>query len=164
MTAADAGRDLRAHVRAVVLGRLERLGREELRREALSEFFTVTLGADPGTAGRTAALVPPLLDELHARWVDMFVERLFETVPGEQLGLLCEGGEQNDAALCLVYVMFLESERMERQRERDLLEYAARMGGADDTGDLAASYIRARMARLGAALKAPAGGNGNGQG
>jgi hypothetical protein len=147
----------RAHVRAVVLGRLERLGREELRREALSEFFTVTLGADPGTARRTAALVPPLMDELHARWVDLFAERLLETVPGEQLDVLCAGGAENDATLCLVYVMFLESARMEERRERDLLEYAARMSGADDAGDLAASYIRARMARLGAALKAPDG-------
>lgn len=146
---------LRAHVRAVVLGRLERLGREELRREAVSEFLGVTLGADPDTARRTAALVPPLMDELYARWVDMFVERFFETVPPDQIGLLCDGSEHNDATLCLVYVMFLESARMERQMDQDLRDYAARMSGADDTGDLAASYIRARMTRLGAALKGP---------
>lgn len=150
MSLSDAS--LREHVRGVVL---ERLAQESGRRaEALGEFFSVTMGeADARAVDRLSGLVPPILPELYEKWVGMFVERFFETVPADQVGLLCDGSEENNAALILVYLMFLESERMEAQIDADLREYGLRMAGADDDGDLAAAYIRAKMAQLGKSLK-----------
>lgn len=157
MSAADAA--LREHVRSVVMERLE--GGEGRREEAVSEFLTVTMAVDQHTARRTAELVPPLLAELYDKWVGQFVERFFETVPAEQIELLCDGSEANNAALCLVYVMFLESARMEEQIPRDLAEYGMRMTGAGDTGDLAASYIRAKLDQLGRLVRPGGGGKDN---
>lgn len=150
---------LREHVRAVVMERLE--GGDGRREEAVSEFLTVTMGVDQDTASRTAELVPPLMAELYDKWVGQFVERFFETVPAEQIELLCDGSEENNAALCLVYVMFLESARMEEQIPKDLSEYGMKMTGAGDTGDLAASYIRAKLDQLGRLVKPGGSGNGN---
>ncbi|WP_461211155.1 hypothetical protein [Desulfocurvus sp. DL9XJH121] len=143
---------MREHVRGVIL---ERLDREAGRRaEALTEFFAVTMAdADPRAVDRLAELVPPVLPELYEKWVAMFLERFFETVPMDQLEHLCDGSEGNNAALILVYLMFLESERMEAQIDKDLREYGHKMTGADDAGDLAAAYIRARMAKLGKDLR-----------
>lgn len=143
---------LREHVRTVVLDRLDQ--ESDRRKEALTEFFGVTMGgADNVAMDRLAELVPPVLPKLYEKWVEMFVERFFETVPGDQVEHLCDGSEANNAAILLVYLMFLESERMEEQIDKDLREYGLTMTGADDTGDLAADYIRAKMAQLGKTLK-----------
>jgi len=143
---------LREHVRSVVLERLDQ--EADRRQEALSEFFGVTMGGEDSVPlEKLAELVPPILPKLYEKWVAMFVERFFETVPCEQIELLCDGTEQNNAAILLVYLMFLESKRMEEQIDKDLREYGFEMSGADDTGDLAASYIRAKMAQLGKRLK-----------
>jgi len=149
MSLSDAG--LREHVRGVILERLDQS--EDRRRDAVSEFMGVTMGVGSDISDRAAQLVPPLMDELYEKWVGLFVERFFETVPFEQIELLCNGTKENNAALCLVYVMFLESERMENQIDEDLRAYGTKMSGADDTGDLAASYIRAKMAQMGRTLK-----------
>lgn len=143
---------MREHVRTVVLERLDQQG--DRRKEALTEFFGVTMsGADSAATDRLAELVPPLLPKLYEKWVGMFVDRFFETVPADQVEHLCDGTEANNAAILLVYLMFLESERMEEQIDQDLREYGLTMTGSGDTGDLAADYIRAKMAQLGKTLK-----------
>lgn len=142
---------LREHVRSVVMERLDQ--GDDRREEAIREFLNVTMAADPAATARAAQLVPKLMGELYEKWVGMFVERFFETVPGDQVELLCDGTDENNAAICLVYIMFLESERMEKQIDDDLKAYGLEMTGADDTGDLAASYIRAKMAQMGKKLK-----------
>ncbi len=147
---------LREHVRSVVLERLDQ--GDDRRAEAVAEFLGVTMNVDPEAAGRAAELVPPLMAELYEKWVGMFVERFFETVPAEQVAQLCDGSQENNAALCLVYVMFLESARMERQIVEDLAAYGREMSGSGDSGDLAASYIRAKLAQLGRDVK-PGGDN-----
>lgn len=142
---------MREHVRSVVLERLDQDA--DRRKEALSEFFAVTMGqVSSATTETVADLVPPILPKLYDKWVGMFVERFFEMVPVEQIELLCDGSEENNAAILLVYIMFLESERMEEQIDKDLKEYGLKMTGADDTGDLAADYIRAKMTQLGKEL------------
>lgn len=142
----------REHVRSVILERLDQ--EAERRTEALSEFFSVTMGeADSRAIDRLSELVPPILPELYEKWVGMFLDRFFETVPAEQMELLCDGSDDNNAAIILVYLMFLESERMEAQIDKDLREYGLKMTGADETGDLAAEYIRAKMTQLGKTLK-----------
>lgn len=142
----------REHVRSVIMERLDQ--EAERRAEALAEFFSVTMGeADARAVDRLSELVPPILPELYEKWVGMFLERFFETVPADQMAHLCDGSDDNNAAIILVYLMFLESERMEAQIDQDLREYGLKMTGADDTGDLAANYIRAKMAQLGKTLK-----------
>lgn len=143
--------ELREHVRGAVTRRID--SDEDRRKEAVYEFLAVTMSADHATMERAAELVPPVMTDLYAKWVEMFLDRFFETVPQEQIELLCDGTPENDAALALVYIMFLESERMEEQIDKDLREYGLEMTGAEDMGDLAADYIRAKMAQLGKEIK-----------
>ncbi|MFO7597161.1 MAG: hypothetical protein R6W92_12575 [Desulfocurvibacter africanus] len=144
---ADADR-LRKHIVEVIL---EHVSRDEARRrEALSEFFGVTLPAvDDAQTQRLAELVPPLLPVLYEKWANMFASRLFETVPEEQIEDLCRSGEKNRATLLLVYIMFMESERMEKQVAQDLRAHGLQL--APEAGqDAVASYLRARLSSLAA--------------
>ncbi|WP_027367082.1 hypothetical protein [Desulfocurvibacter africanus] len=144
---ADADR-LRKHIIEVIL---EHVSRDEARRrEALSEFFGVTLPAvDDAQTQRLAELVPPLLPVLYEKWANMFADRLFETVPEEQIEDLCRSGEKNRATLLLVYIMFMESERMEKQVAQDLRAHGLQL--APEAGqDAVASYLRARLSSLAA--------------
>ncbi len=144
---ADAAR-LRKHIVEVIM---EHVSRDEARRrEALSEFFGVTLpAADDAQTQRLAELVPPLLPGLYEKWANMFVDRLFDTVPEEQIEDLCRSGEKNRATLLLVYIMFMESERMEKQVAQDLRSHGLQQ--APEAGqDAVASYLRARLSSLAA--------------
>ncbi len=139
---------LRKHIIDTIL---EHVSRDEARRrEALSEFFGVTLPAvDDAQTQRLAELVPPLLPELYEKWAGMFVERLFETVPEEQIEDLCRPGEKSRATLLLVYIMFMESERMEKQVAQDLRERGITAGVQDEASqDAMANYLRARLSSL----------------
>ena len=141
-------RMLREHLTGVLLEKTEAQGAAE-RTEAVKEFLAVTMTAsDDRAAERVAEFVPPLLPELYRKWIGMFVDRLFETVPREALNALCDGADESNAAIVLAYVMFLESERMEKQIDADMKILAA---GADENGEmeeLAAGYIRTHMLRL----------------
>ena len=147
---------LRAHITTVLLARVDQ---DEARRvEALRDYLAVTqVAVDLSAADTLAMMVPPLMPALYRRWIGMFAERLFETTTEEQLAILCDGSAENDAALALVFVMFLESERMERQMSEDLCAFGVGQGegakGEEDPqqaqlADLAASYLRARVAKL----------------
>ncbi|MFP4317179.1 MAG: hypothetical protein ACLFQR_13235 [Desulfovibrionales bacterium] len=126
----------------------------ERRAEALREFFSVSMPALSETeAERIAEMVPPLLPELYAKWITMFLDRLLETVPREQLEELCEDTRKNQATIGLVFIMFMESARMEEQIPKDLHEYGLRQTGAGDMGDAVAGFIRSKMSRMGELLK-----------
>ena len=130
---------LREKTRAALLARTART--DAGRAEALAAFVGLArpdLG--PDAAGIIAETAPRLLPELTAKWIGMFVDRLFETVPIEQIAMLCDGSEDNEAALALAYVMFLESERMEKQMAEDLAAYDLPPG--EDGCDLAAAVCR----------------------
>lgn len=138
---------MRAHIFLVILDRFS--GSAERRQEALIEYFLVTMpNISEDAARRLAELIPDLMPELYSKWIGQFAERLFETVPDEQLQHLCDGSVENNAALGLVFLMFMESERMEKETEDDLREYARRHSGADDMGDLVAEYLRGKVAAL----------------
>jgi len=138
---------MRAHIFLVILDRFS--GSAERRQEALTEYFLVTMpNISEDAARRLAELIPDLMPELYSKWIGQFAERLFETVPDEQLQHLCDGSVENNAALGLVFLMFMESERMEKETEDDLREYARRHSGADDMGDLVAEYLRGKVAAL----------------
>lgn len=136
-----------AHIMKVVLDRIQDQN-DDKRKEALSEFMAVTRVTTDGAEEQLASLVPPIMNELYEKWVRMFADRLIETVPMDSLGLLCDGTDDSNAALVLAYIMFLESERMEKQVDEDLGKYGMDLTGSDEMGDLASSYIRARMQQL----------------
>jgi len=100
------------------------------RQDDIRELLGATRpDLSPDAAACVAETVPALLPELHRKWIGMFVETLFATASLEQVVLLCDGTEENNAALALAYVMFLESERMEKQMAEDL-EHVESLGGA----------------------------------
>lgn len=143
----DEALRMHAHIRAVVLARFCR--DDASRAEALSDYLAVScpsVGAE--SAKQLAALVPPVLPKLYAGWAAMFADRLLETVPIEQIRYLCDGSRENETSLLLAFLMYLESETMERRMAEDLATYGLERTHEDDGGSLVADYIRARMARF----------------
>ena len=117
MTDADA---LGHKAREILLARVART-EDAGRAEALTAFVGLArpdLG--PEAAAIVAETAPRLLPKLTEKWVGLFVDRLLETVPHVQIAELCDGTAENEAALALAYVMFLESARMEKQIAEDL--------------------------------------------
>lgn len=145
MPRSDAEIRARAH-RAV----MRRLAADEAgRAHALREYVAVSMpNVAEDEAARLADLVPPLLGELYARWTDLFVDRLLETVPRETLDLLCSGRQEDEAALSLAFIMFLESARMEAVVQEDLERYGRERSGDADAGAVAAAFLRSRLAEL----------------
>ncbi|WP_051261681.1 hypothetical protein [Desulfovibrio inopinatus] len=94
---------------------------EERRQEALKEYFGVMLpDVSTSVIDEVCQNIPPLLPKLYGKWIEMFADRLFETVPLNQIEVLCDRTSDNTAALVLSFIMFLESERMEKQIPEDL--------------------------------------------
>lgn len=139
-------KQIRTHIFNVIICKVEEQD-ETKRQEALSEFMAIT-----GTAGnagdKVASLIPPIMHDLYEKWITMFIDRLLETVPAQNIELLCDGTDDNNGALVLAYVMFLESARMEKQIDEDLREHGLAASGNNDLGDLAANYIRTQMAKI----------------
>jgi len=139
-------KQIRKHIFTCIINKVEEQD-EGKRLEALNEFMSLT-----GTAGsaseQVASLIPPIMHDLYEKWITMFIDRLLETVPSENIELLCDGCDDNNAALVLAYIMFLESARMEKQIDEDLKEHGLATSEDNDLGDLAASYIRAQMAKI----------------
>lgn len=141
---------VRAHITAVLLSRVSQ--DDHRRTEALRDYLAVTQAVtDLGAADTLAMMVPPLMPALYRRWIGMFIEKLLETAQEEQLRVLCDGSEENGGALALAFVMFLESERMEKQMSEDLRAFGfGTAGGTHEAqmAELAASYLRARVVTL----------------
>lgn len=142
---------VRAHIQAVIQARVSQDG--DRRAEALRDYLAVTqAAADLDAASALSAMIPPLLPSLYRRWAGMFADRLLETASEEQLRVLCDGSEENGAALALAFVMFLESERMERRMSEDICALGGGAQGGREAqekmADMAAGYIRARVAQL----------------
>ncbi|QJB57162.1 hypothetical protein [Pseudodesulfovibrio sp. zrk46] len=139
-------KQIREHIFSVIINKVEEQD-EGKRLEALNEFMAVT-----GTAGnateQVASLIPPLMHDLYMKWITMFIDRLLETVPVKNIELLCDGSDDNNAALVLAYIMFLESAKMEKQIDEDLKQHGLAASGNNDLGDLAANYIRAQMSKI----------------
>lgn len=113
--------DFRRHLISTVL---EQVARNEVRRtEAIAEFFSVAApGLNRKKAEDAAGLVPPLLPKLYEKWAGMFADRLLETASEAQIADLCQDTDKSRATVLLVYIMFMESERMEQQVAKDLAE------------------------------------------
>ena len=113
---------------------------EELKGKAREEARRVVEAAKSEAAAIVAETAPRLLPQLTEKWVGMFVDRLLETVPQAQIAELCDGSAENEAALALAYVMFLESARMEKQMAEDLAAFELPAG--TDGADAAAEVCR----------------------
>jgi hypothetical protein len=141
-----------AALRASLLNMLRRRVQaqdEGRRREALVEYLAVTGTApDKGQAAALAGLVPPVLPELYEKWIGLFLDRLFETAAPEQIAVLAEDTPDNEAAVVLAYLMFLESERMEKQVQQDLEAYGLDHSGDADQGGAVAGFLRSRILEL----------------
>lgn len=98
----------------------------DARTEALREFLSVVAPKTlDGPIDRWCARLPSCMPSLYEKWAAMFAARMVETIPHEQLQYLCNGDHENDAALKLAFVMFLESARMEQQMPQDIAAVAA---------------------------------------
>ncbi|MBG0778141.1 MAG: hypothetical protein H0S85_17080 [Desulfovibrionaceae bacterium] len=121
-------------------------GDEARRREAIFEYLAVTLpDIAPGVGEAVAAMVPRIPDEVYEGWAAQFANRLLETVPREQVEELCDGTCENNAAIVLTYIMFMESERMERKVEEDIARYCQAAPDDSETGELVRAYLRSRI-------------------
>lgn len=93
------------------------------REEALREVLTATQMAENAEAAESLAMtIPPLPTKIYEKWAGIFADRLLETVPRNQIDELCSGTEVNVASLTLLFAMFMETERMEKQKAKDLEE------------------------------------------
>lgn len=145
-------KDMRDYFATVVMDRLDK--EEDRRQEALSEYLAVAVPSVTDTESRRIAeLIPPVLPALYARWVDMFLDRLFETVPREQLVELCSDTMENRATVILVYLMFMESARMEKQVADDLAAYGREHSLDADMGDVAYGLLRAKIDHIKSGLQ-----------
>jgi hypothetical protein len=134
----------RLHIHKVLYQRT--LESQEGRQEAIRELLgAVRPDLSTKAAACVAETVPPLLPELHRKWIGMFVDRLFETASQAQVEILCDHSEENNAALALAYVMFLETERMEKVIAEDLAK-VEELGGKG-MAEVAAAMC-ARLSRV----------------
>lgn len=125
---------------------------EEARQDALGEFIAMTMpNIDEGAVKNIKSMIPPITD-LYEKWVGMFIDRLLETVPRNQIEELCSGTDENDSALVLIYIMFMESERMEKQIAEDISAYAPTQN--DEAGNIASQYIRSKLTLIAEEQKA----------
>lgn len=116
------------------------------RKEALQEFMSVTMPTiEDGSATSIASLIPELPLSLYESWASLFADRLVETLPQQQLEELCSGTDEANTTVALVYLMFMESERMEKQIAKDLHALGMTMGSVDAVGNALGSYLRARL-------------------
>lgn len=146
---------VRGRVEEVVLARFDQDG--DRRRQALLEFMAVSMpGMAEGAADKVVDMIPPVLPGLYRRWAGMFSDRLLETVPRAQIEDMCAGGDEGEATLALVFLMFMESARMEEQVRKDLEAHGLQRSGDDAMADVAADYVRARLATMAEAAKAGA--------
>lgn len=91
------------------------------REEALREILALTSPDKSDEAlAHLAASIPALPAELYAKWAALFADRILETVPGDQVRELCKPTDDNRATITLLFAMFMESERMEKQIAEDL--------------------------------------------
>lgn len=136
---------IQTHLTAVILTRLA--DTDARRREALQEFMGVTMPAvDNKTTEHVAGMVPEIPMPVYNKWVTLFAERMLETVQHDQLAELCDNTEENNATIALIYIMFMESERMEKQIASDLHTLGIELADSDPEGNTLGAYLRNRLA------------------
>ena len=116
------------------------------RHEALSDVLGLTVpGVDETAAQSIARLVPMLPQSVYEKWVNLFCDTFFATTPENQLAHLCTPGEENEAVLALVFLMFMESARMEQIIAEDLRALGIAVGSNDEEGSALGIWLRQKM-------------------
>ncbi|MCG8529658.1 MAG: hypothetical protein MI749_03215 [Desulfovibrionales bacterium] len=116
------------------------------RAEALQEFMDVTLPTiEKAASTEIAQHVPTLPEEVYAKWAGMFADRMLQTVKTQQLAAMCDGTDESNATVILVYLMFMESERMEQQIAKDLAELGVAASQTDEVGNFLGDYLRTAL-------------------
>lgn len=119
------------------------------RAEALADFLAISLPSmDEGAVKSIAAKVPQIPQKVYEKWIHLFIDRLLETIPQEQLDYLCDGTQDNNITLGMVYLLFMESARMEAQVAKDLAELGIKNDSgseADAEANALSVYLKARL-------------------
>ena len=111
--------NIRTFVTARILSRISGAGAR--RDEALRAVLGIASpGLDDAALDRLVAEAPEIPVKLYEKWIDLFLDRLIETIPREQMDDLCRNTPESNASLLLVYSMFMESEKMEKIVADDL--------------------------------------------
>lgn len=119
------------------------------RTDAMADFLSLSLPhLDEARAQRLGELIPALPQKLYDKWVGMFTARLLETIPHNQLEELCSGSAENDATLAMVYILFMESERMEQEVAKDFAEFGFEATNGTDASSGLAAYLKAQMEKF----------------
>lgn len=135
--------EIRLHIQDVVLRAVSK--EEASRAEALRELLVLTMPeTSDQSAEQLAKLVPSLPNSLYSKWAGQCADRMLETVPRTQILALCDPKEDNEAAIVLVYLMFMESARMEEEVSNDLIANGL-MAPGDEMGSLLSSYLHAKL-------------------
>ncbi|OEU66683.1 MAG: hypothetical protein BA863_16730 [Desulfovibrio sp. S3730MH75] len=137
---------IREYIHAIIMEKCTH--NESARQDAIGEFITLTMPNIDEKATNNIKSMIPTIAELYDKWAVMFIDRLLETVPRNQIEELCSDTVENDSALVLIYIMFMESERMEKQVADDISEYAPTQD--DEQGNIASDYIRAKLSQIAA--------------
>lgn len=133
--------EMHVFITARVISRLSRAGAR--RDEALRELLNVSApGLDDKAVAAIVAAAPELPASLYEKWVGMFADRLVETVPQPQLEELCRNTEESNAALLLLYSMFMESARMEKVMRDDIATLVK--SSDDEQAALAGVWLKQR--------------------
>jgi len=139
---------IREHLIATVMNRID--DSSDSRSEALREFMDVTLpniGKD--ASAEISQIIPTLPDTVYKKWAAMFADRMLQTVKTTQLSEMCDNTEESNATIALVYLMFMESERMEQQIASDLTELGVKAGNTDEVGNFLGDYLRSALGTRG---------------
>ena len=135
---------MREYIQNAILEKFSQ--KTEKRTEALKEVLALALrDIDEPALDNFAKLVPEIPANIYQKWAEMFCDRLVKTVQKEQLAELCKESEENRATLALVYIMFMESERMEKVIAEDLKSLGITLSKPDDGATLLGAWLKARM-------------------
>lgn len=131
-------------IRRKILARFSPDG--DRRLEAVKEVLLVAAPQmEDDAAASVARLIPELPFSLYEKWAGLFADRLLETVALEVVRELCGAEEENEAALALTYIMFMESERMEKTVAEDLKNLGASQCSPDEAATLVGAWLKTRM-------------------
>ena len=142
---------IRSHLIATVTNRID--DSFARRSEALQEFMDVTLpNIEKDASAEISQHVPTLPPKIYQKWAEMFADRMLQTVKLDQLEDMCDNTEESNATIALVYLMFMESERMEKQITEDLAEHGVESSKTDEVGNFLGDYLRTALGARGEAL------------
>ncbi|SHN66352.1 hypothetical protein [Desulfovibrio litoralis] len=138
--------EISQHIQEVILKTVYK--EEKQRTEALYDFLALSMpNISEDQLKQLSSLIPQLSQALYLKWSKQCAERMLETVSKQQLIELCQPTKDNEAAIILVYLMFMESARMEKEIKKDLSEQQLPNNNPELTAAISA-YMQAQLSTL----------------